>query len=274
MKKDSLIYSLFLSLIMLTLSGCGQSETEKLTLTGSSTVAPLAMELGRAFEKIHPDVRVDVQMGGSSRGVADARAGLAQIGMASRALKASESDLFAHTIAYDGITLIINKENPVTALTDENIVDIYLGRINNWQQVGGPDQPITVVNKAEGHSTLELFVKYFKLKNKDIKADIVIGSNQQGIKTVSGNLWAIGYVSIGTAEFEAQNGTAIKLLGVGGAKASTAAVKQGTYPLSRPLNFVTLSPPQGLVKEFIEFARSPQAYKIVEQQYFIPVDAH
>lgn len=274
MKKDSLIYSLFLSLIMLTLSGCGQSETEKLTLTGSSTVAPLAMELGRAFEKIHPDVRVDVQMGGSSRGVADARAGLAQIGMASRALKASESDLFAHTIAYDGITLIINKENPVTALTDENIVDIYLGHINNWQQVGGPDQPITVVNKAEGHSTLELFVKYFKLKNKDIKADIVIGSNQQGIKTVSGNPWAIGYVSIGTAEFEAQNGTAIKLLGVGGAKASTAAVKQGTYPLSRPLNFVTLSPPQGLVKEFIEFARSPQAYKIVEQQYFIPVDAH
>ncbi len=275
MKKYGLVYVLFLlSLMGIVLSGCKKEETEKLTLTGSSTIAPLAMELGRAFEKIYPNVRVDVQTGGSSRGVADARSGLADIGMASRSLKTTENDLLSHTIAYDGITLILHTKNPIETLTDEQVVSIYQGSIENWQQVGGLNQPITVVNKAEGRSTLELFLKYFKLNNRDIKADVVIGDNQQGIKTISGNPWAIAYVSIGAAEYEEQHGTAIKLLGVGDAIASIESVKQGDYPLSRPLNFVTLTPPEGLVKEFIAFAQSPQVSSIIEQQYFIPVDAH
>ena len=69
------------------------TKIEKLVLTGSSTVAPLAAEIGKRFESLHSNVRVDVQTGGSSRGVSDARAGLADIGMASRALKDDEKDL-------------------------------------------------------------------------------------------------------------------------------------------------------------------------------------
>ena len=92
------------------------SLSGKLVLTGSSTVAPLAGELGKRFESLHPGVRVDVQMGGSSRGIADARQGLADIGMCSRALKETESDLLAFTIARDGICIIVHKKNPVTSL--------------------------------------------------------------------------------------------------------------------------------------------------------------
>lgn len=268
------VYSLSVCLLGLLLSSCGQSETEKLTLTGSSTVAPLVMELGRAFEILHPNVRVDVQSGGSSRGIADTRAGLATIGMVSRGLKPSETDLSAHTIAYDGITPIINKQNPVKKLSNQQLVDIYQGRVNNWQQVGGPEKPITVVNKAEGRSTLELFLHYFKLNNRMIKADIVIGDNQQGIKTVAGNPWAIGYVSVGSAEYEAQHGSEIKLLGVGGVNASIDSVKNKLYPLSRPLNLVTMKKPQGKIKSFIEFAQSAQAMAIIEQHFFIPADAN
>lgn len=260
--------------VLLLLSGCSQSDTQKLVLTGSSTVAPLAMELGLAFEKDNPNVHVDVQTGGSSRGVADARSGLADIGMVSRSLKDTERDLVAHTIAYDGITLIVNKQNPVTSLSNAQVDAIYRGEISNWQQVNGPDQAITVVNKAEGRSTLELFLSYFKLDNKDVEADVIVGDNQQGIKTVAGNPWAIGYVSVGTAEFEEQHGTAIKLLGVGGVKASTAAIKAGKYPLARPLNVVTQGLPNGITIEFIEFAQSRLAHSIVEQQYFIPVHAN
>ncbi|MFQ5744400.1 MAG: substrate-binding domain-containing protein, partial [Acidobacteriota bacterium] len=73
----------------------------KLVLTGSSTVAPLASEIGKRFETLHPQTRIDVQMGGSSRGIADARQGLADIGLVSRALHADESDLHAFTIARD-----------------------------------------------------------------------------------------------------------------------------------------------------------------------------
>ena len=94
-------------------SGC--TEFRKIVLTGSSTVAPLAVEIGKRFESQHPDVRVDVQTGGSSRGVNNARAGLADIGMASRALKALEDDLSSFTIALDGIGIIVGREERKTS---------------------------------------------------------------------------------------------------------------------------------------------------------------
>ncbi len=247
------------------------TNIEKLVLTGSSTVAPLAAEIGKRFELLHPNVRVDVQTGGSSRGVSDARAGLADIGMASRALKDDEKDLQGFTIALDGISIILNKANPVQSLNKQQIIDIYTGKILNWKAVGGNDAPITVVNKAEGRSTLELFLHYFGLKNTDVKPHVVIGDNQQGIKTVVGNPDAISYVSLGTAEYEASQGAAIKLLPLEGITASVENVRNRSFPLSRPLNLVTRGEPLGLAKDFIEFAQLPQINDLIEAQYFVPV---
>ena len=243
----------------------------KLVLTGSSTVAPLASEIAKRYEAEHPQVRIDVQTGGSSRGIADARQKVADIGMVSRSLKDNEKDLQAFTIAKDGVSVIVNSDNPVKSLTDKQIVDIYTDKINNWKQVGGKDAPITVVNKAEGRSTLELFAGHFKLKTKDIKADVVIGDNEQGIKTVAGNPNAIGYVSIGSGEYAATNKTPVKLLPVEGVAASIANVSNGTFPISRPLNLVTKEPPTGLTKDFIDFARSKGVQDIIQEQYFVPV---
>jgi len=247
------------------------TKIEKLVLTGSSTIAPLAAEIGKRFESVHNNVRVDVQTGGSSRGISDARAGLADIGMVSRALKKDEKDLQGFTIALDGICIILNKGNPVETLNKQQIIDIYTGKIINWKDVGGNDAPITVINKAEGRSTLELFLHYFGLKNTDVKPQVVIGDNQQGIKTVVGNPDAIGYVSVGTAEYEASQGAAIKLLPLEGIAASVENVSNRSFPLSRPLNLVTRAEPVGLVKDFIEFAGSPQVNDLIEAQYFVPV---
>jgi phosphate transport system substrate-binding protein len=259
------------------LPGCAHSSdgssgrSEKIVLTGASTIAPLAAEIGKRFESLHPGVRVDVQTGGSSRGVADVRQGLNSIGMVSRPLKENERDLNGFAIANDGVSIILHQSNPVQALTNQQVVDIYTGKITDWSQVGGNDAPITVVNKAEGRSTLELFTSYFKLKNSDIKAHVVIGDNEQGIKTVAGNPNSIGYVSIGTAEFDVAKGERIKLLGIGGVEATSANVASGKFPLSRPLNLVTKAPPEGLVKEFIEFAQSPQVHDLVREQSFVPL---
>lgn len=267
MLKFNLIVAAF---IMSLLVGCGQQDHEKLVLTGSSTVAPLIMVIAEKFEVAHPEVRIDVQTGGSSRGIADVKAALSDIGMVSRGLKPNESQLFAYTIALDGITLIVNRQNPVMNLKQSQIVDIFTGKINNWQAVGGSDQSITVVNKSEGHSTLGLFLEYYQLKNNQIKADIIIGDNQQGLKIVSGNPWAIGYVSIGSAEYEYTQGAPIKLLDVNGIAASTEMVKQGKFPIIRPLNLVTAKESQGLVTQFIKFAQSPVVHDLVKKQYFIP----
>lgn len=245
--------------------------TGKLVITGASTLAPLIAEIGKRFEILYPAVRIDVQSGGSSRGVADARQGLADIGMVSRAMKEEERDLSAFPVALDGVCPILHRENPVQALTDEQVVAIYTGTVTNWKAVGGTDAPITVVNKADGRSTLEVFLHYFKLKNVDVKAQVVIGDNEQGVKTVAGNRNAIGYVSIGTAEYDSTHGVPIKLLPIGGVAASTENVRKGIFPLSRPLHIVTRIPPAGLAKAFIEYAQSKAVHDLIMQQYFVPL---
>ncbi|WP_415058889.1 phosphate ABC transporter substrate-binding protein [Halopseudomonas sp.] len=246
-----------------------QAESSRLTITGSSTVAPVISDIGKAFEQANPGTRIDVQTGGSSRGIADAREGRADIGMVSRALNDNENDLAAYPFAMDGISIITHASNPVNALSRENTIAIFTGKITNWKALGGPDRPITVVNKAEGRSTLELFLAFFQLKNSDIRAQVVIGDNQQGIKTVAGNPGAIGYVSIGTAEFEAEYGTPIKLLPMADIAPTTAHVADGSYPLSRQLNLVTAGPAGGLAAEFIAFAQSASANALISEHFFV-----
>lgn len=253
------------------LLGKGEQGQQTLVLTGSSTVAPLMVEIGKRFEASHPGIRVNVQTGGSSRGVADARRGLADVGMVSRALGEDESDLVAHPLARDGVCLIVNADNPVTGLTDDLVVAIYTGQLERWSQLGGADTPITVVHKAAGRSTHELFLKHFGLADSAVQPDVVIGDNEQGIKTVAGNPGAVGYVSVGTAEYSHQAGVSIRLLPSRGVEASTRAIKDGSYPLIRMLNLVTRGEPQGLVRELVEFAQSPTVADLIEAQAFVPL---
>jgi phosphate transport system substrate-binding protein len=246
------------------------NSSQKLVITGSSTVAPLATEIAKRYESQNPQVRIDVQTGGSSRGIADVRQNVADIGMVSRAAKPAEKDLQFHTIAKDGVVIIVHRDNPIQKLTAQQITAIYTGQISNWQEVGGKPAAITVVNKAEGRSTLELFLEYFQLKSSAIQADVVIGDNKQGIKTVAGNPLAIGYVSVGAAAVNIIQGTPIKMLPLEGIQANAQTVSNGSFPLSRPLNLVTqgtLNPQQ---QKFIDFAQSSQVKDIVEEQALVP----
>lgn len=246
------------------------ANTHKITLSGSSTIAPVMTVLANLYERKNPAVRIDVQAGGSSRGISDARSGLADIGLVSRSLKGDESDLSENTFAVDGIAIIVHQNNPITELSNEQITEIFKGNIKSWHTVGANKESIVVVNKAEGRSTLELFLKYFDLANNDIKADIIIGDNEQGIKTVAGNPLSIGYVSIGAAEYSVEQNIPIKLLPLNAIKASTENIRNGTFPIYRALNLVTKSTPSGHVKQFIQFSYSEEAKKIIEQFYFIP----
>ncbi len=272
MKKWLGAIALLLSIVGL--AGCGNEASDRLVLTGSSTVAPLIMEIGRRFEEANPGTRVNVQTGGSSRGINDTRNGLADIGMVSRDLKDSEADLVPSTIAWDGITSIIHKENRVKALSREQIIAIYTGKIDNWQQLGGDDADIVVVHKAEGRSTLELFLNHFALDNRQVKADIIVGDNQHGLKTVAGNPLAIGYVSIGAAAYESEQGEPIKLLAIDGVNASLNNLKKGLFPIARPLNLVTSKQPTELAQRFLTFSQSVGVADLVQKQFFIPAYAN
>lgn len=250
----------------------------KLMVTGSSTVAPLISEIAKRFEEFHPGMRVDVQTGGSGQGIADARTGVADIGMASRALKDEESDLVAHQIAADGVGLIVNQSNPIETLTPAQVIAIYSDKINDWKEVGGKEQEITVVHKAEGRATLEVFLKHFKIENPIVKADVIVGDNEHGVKTVAGSPGAIGYVSIGAAEANIKQGIPIRLLPLDGVEATTANVSNGSFPMSRPLNLVTFNLAKSgsssdLATEFIRFCQSAEVHDLVKSQYFVPIDS-
>ncbi|AJE21523.1 Phosphate ABC transporter substrate-binding protein, PhoT family [Azotobacter chroococcum NCIMB 8003] len=232
--------------------------------------APLMAEIGKRFEARHPGMRVDVQSGGTSRGIQDVRGGLASIGMVSRALNPDERDLSPFLIANDGITMIVHADNPLDGISSAQVVGLYTGRLGDWGELGGQPGRVVKVHKAEGRSTLELFLKHFGLDNAAVQPDLVIGDNQQGIKSVAGNPLTIGYVSIGSAEYEARQGVPIKLLALDGQAASTEALLSGSYPLSRELNLVVRGEPDANIRALLAFAQSSEVADLVAQHAFIP----
>ncbi|MBA3546994.1 MAG: phosphate ABC transporter substrate-binding protein [Nannocystis sp.] len=241
-----------------------------ITITGSSTLAPVVAEIAKRYEAAHANVRIDVHTGGSSRGIADVRAGRAQIGMVSRSLAADEADLVPHPVARDGIACIVHDANRVDGLLRQQVIDIFAGRMTSWSDASGTGGAIVVVSKAEGRATLELFCAHFGLRPAEIAAQVIIGDNAQGLKTVAGNRAAIGYVSIGAAEAESEAGVPIRLLGLGGMAPTTAAVRDGTWPIARDLLLVTKGEPAGEAADFIAFARSPAVDDLIAEQFLVP----
>lgn len=241
-----------------------------LTITGASTLAPLIQEIAQRYTTLHKQMRIDIQSGGTYRGIADVRRKVADIGMVSRGMNPDEGDLVNTLVGRDGIAMIVHKTNPLSKMTLDQIRAIYRGEVTNWKQVGGTDTTITVVNKAEGRSTLDVFLLMAKLGVKDVKAQVVIGDNEQGIKVVSGNPRSIGYVSIGTAEYQIKAGAPLKMISFGDVAPSTQAVADGTYGATRELNLVTLPSPSPQVTAFLAFAASEQNHDLIREYFFIP----
>ena len=265
--------------LLLWITGCQSPDTSspdslhqgKLVLTGSSTLAPVLAEIGRRYESQYPHVRINVQTGGSSRGIADPSKGLADIGMSSRDLKASEqSGRQTHVVARDGVAFVVHQSNPVTRLSKAQLRAIYRGEVHNWQDLGGADAEITVINRAQGRSELDLVSDYLAIAVTEMAADLVVGENQHGIKSVSGDPNAIIYISVGTAEFEVNQGAPLRLLALDEVAASTATVASGEYPLGRPLLLITGLQPSALAEDFLQYTLSAQVHDIIREQAFVP----
>ena len=244
----------------------------KLTINGSSTLEPLVSQIAERFKIQNPQVKIKIKTKSSSEGLADTAEEKVDIAMVSRALLPSEKKEFQDfTIAREGVGIIVHEDNPIDSLSYEDILNIYTGRIDNWQEFGGTNNTIRVINKTQKNSTQELFLDYFQLDNAQIEANAVSQSNQQKIEIIASNPDAIGYVSIGIAEYHIAHGVPIKLLSIDGIKPTTAAVQDGSFPISRPLNLVTNTEPSGLTKEFIEFARSAKVHDLIKAENFVPI---
>lgn len=252
------------------LAAGGAAAQNRLVLAGSSTLAPLVSELARQFRLVHPEVAIEVRAGGSQVGVNDAREGRADIGMVSRALHADEKELFAFTIARDGVALVVHKDNPVREIGRARAVAALTGRVNNWRELGGADAPIRLVSRSSNHASLEIISGFFGLGSNDIKATAMVADNDAALRAAAADRNALTFFSVGLAEREAERGTPIKSLALDGVPATGAAIRDGRYPLARPLNLVTRAIPTGAARAFIEFALSAAATKAIEQHDFVP----
>jgi phosphate transport system substrate-binding protein len=274
------VTALALSLPLALLTACGTPPaleegalTGKVTLTGSSTLAPLMAEMATRFEGRHPGVRIDVQTGGSSRGIADATSGLADLGMASRGLTEEESGpLETHTVAYDGVAFVVHGSNPVAGLRREQLRALYTGQVTEWSAVGGSAGPVTVVTRAAGRSEVSLVTEYLDLAPEALAADLIAGENQHALKTVAGDPAALVYVSVGAAQRAAEAGESLKLLALDGVPASVETVAAGEYPLARPLNLLSPRdrPLSAAARAFLDFAFAAENHDLIDALAYVP----
>jgi phosphate transport system substrate-binding protein len=272
--KNWLIAGLGMFVIaMVVAAGClggGDDDDEKtLSIAGSTTVLPVAQAFADKYMDDNSDVTITVSGGGSSVGVKSAADGTADIGMASREVKQSEMDenptLKVTPIAKDGIAIIAHKDNTITGLTMAQVKDIYEGTITNWQDVGGPDLEIVIVGRDSASGTRATFEELVDCEGTCDPGMQEKASNGAVFEAVKGNENAIGYVGLGYVNDE------ILPVPVGGALPSVATVQDGSYPISRNLNFITDGAPSGLAKEFIDFCLSAAGQQIVEDEDFVPL---
>ncbi|MDR1158829.1 MAG: phosphate ABC transporter substrate-binding protein [Oscillospiraceae bacterium] len=242
--------------------------------TGGSTSVEMVMNaLIYQFQADNAGVAIDYEMNGSGDGIKNTISGLYEIGHSSRELKSdgSEDGLDAVAYAIDGIAVVVNRENAVTNLTKEQILNIYTGAVLNWKDVGGPDAPITVVTREPGSGTRSAFAEIIGLEKDDtpIAADASVVDSTGAVQTtVSQNANAIGYMS-----FSDVDDTKVNAVPYEGVAISTDTLKSGDYLLKREfyLLFRTGAVLSPSAQAFVDFVLGDGGQRIVADNKLLPI---
>jgi phosphate transport system substrate-binding protein len=248
-----------------------EPESKELTLAGSTSVQPVAENLANAFMAKHPEVMITVQGSGSSVGVKSAGEGTVDIGNASREIKSTEldeyPDLVVHTIARDGIAIVVHPDVPVDGLTKDQVKGIYEGSITMWSEVGGSNTPIIVVGREEGSGTRGAFGELVMGDDEFamVETAILQPSNGALVTTVSTTPDSIGFISFGYID------ESTKPLAMDGVEPTVANANSGDYAVVRRLNMLTKGQPTGVVKDFLDFVFSDEGQAIVVDEGYLSV---
>lgn len=252
---------------------------------GSDTIVNLALAWAERYQQIHPEVQISVTGGGSGTGIAALINGTVDIANASRQITPEETAAaekngikpVEFVIAKDAIAVVVNPGNPVDHLTLQQISDIYTGKINNWQEVGGENRPIVRLSRETNSGThvyfLEQVIRLGQKDNKDIfSADTLLLPSSEVISSeIRSNPNAIGYDGLGYVTPDMKKVAVARSATGPFVLPSAETVNNNTYPIARDLYMYTAGEPTGAVKQYLDWILSPEAQQIVTQLGFVPI---
>ena len=256
-------------------SSSSEAENTMLVVKGSTTILPIALGIGTKFQNNYPGVEVQTIGGGSTEGIKALIMGEADIAMSSTFISDQEIRLAQqHSVypvpfrfAYDCIIPIVNRSNPLTNLTRGELKDIFLGLIDTWKQLGGPDQAIQLVSRDSASGTYKVWKQIVMDQEPIIAGTRLKHSNAEVVKTVSQNPGAIGYISLSYLNSQ------VKPIQVDGVMGSIQSLKNGTYLLSRPLFLFTNGWPEGKTLEYINFVLDAEnGQESIDEAGYLPLN--
>lgn len=251
------------------------ASAQDVTVSGSSTVMPLAEAAAEEFNVLQKDYVVTVSAGGTGAGILGIAERKNDIAIASREVTEDEKQRFGDSfeeflVGLDGISLAVSDEvylAGVTGLSKQQVRDIYSGNITNWKEVGGPDTDIYVISREEGSGTRDNFnqVVLGSIDAETPGVDTVAMGGAEVKTAISGSDKAIGYLGFNYL------GGGVEGIAFNGVTPSYENIKLDLYELHRHLYFYTFGEPSAGSQAFIDFVRGPQGQKIAAEEGFIPI---
>ncbi len=294
-----LITAVALTLGVSLAAGCGGKSDQKpaesklagvVKIDGSSTVFPISEAMAEEFRKVHPQVKVTVGESGTGGGMKKFGPGEIDIADASRPIKAKElkvlkdrgDDAIELPIAYDGLSVVVNKANSwAKSMTVAELKKIWEpnSKVTKWSDVRPewPNETIKLYGPGTASGTFEYFTEKTVGKAKSSRADYTASEDDNVlVKGVAGDKYALGYFGY---VYYSHNKDKMNVVAIGdGASAvspSEKTIKDGSYkPLSRPIYIYVskkaLARPE--VKEFVKFYLN-NATKLVPEVGYVPFEA-
>lgn len=286
--KDKLFYVTIALSGLLFSPGCG-ADAEKLTgsiqIKGSDTMVNLGQAWAEEFMAQNPTASIAVTGGGSGTGIAAIINGTCDIAQSSRRMKDLEVGLAKQRgrevqeweVAVDALEVIVHPSHPISQLTIGQLSDIFTGKIGNWKELGGPDQPILVLSRERNSGTHVYFLEHVVRKGNEKGPEefgprtLMLSSSQAITEEVAQSPSAIGYVGMGYVTDRQKKIAVAKASGGPFVLPSVETALDESYPIARPLFMYTQKNPSGLVKAFLDFVLSEGGQQIVLQMDFVPM---
>ena len=267
--KKIITMMMVVALALSMFAGCDNTKTTGSVATdGSTSMEKVIGALGEAFQN-DTGISFTYNPTGSGSGIKAVQEGRCDIGLSSRDLKAEEKEagLTGTVLAYDGIAIIVNPENPVADLSVETIAKIYTGEITNWSEVGGKDVEIVLIGREAGSGTRDGFESITDTEDVcQYRQELT--STGDVITTVSQNPGAIGYASVASVK------DTVKALTVDGVAPTEETIKDGSYVVQRPFVLVTKTGVElsDAAFKFFTYITSTDANEIIAAAGVVPAN--